>query len=122
MLWKAGSALLPSTARIAVLLASTSGLAFGQTSTSAPISDLCVELNQTAMTQIANGKLKEAEQILLKGIALNPAASNLNYAMAYFYMAQQLPQKAKPYAIALYNADSNNPDYQELFGLLGIQR
>ena len=50
---------------LALLLASTCGQAFGQSLiTSAPIGDFCVELNQTAMTQIANGKLKEAELVL----------------------------------------------------------
>jgi hypothetical protein len=39
--------------------------------------------------------------------------------MAYFYMAQQLPQKAKPYAIALYNADSNNPVLPEFVWAVG---
>jgi hypothetical protein len=48
-----------------LLMASTSGQIFGQSlNTSASITDLCIELNQTAMTQIANGKLKEAELAL----------------------------------------------------------
>jgi tetratricopeptide (TPR) repeat protein len=41
-----------------LLMACTSGRILGQP---APISDPCAELNQTAMTQVANGKLKEAE-------------------------------------------------------------
>lgn len=56
MLWKAV---------LTLLLASTSGQTFGQSSnTPAPISDLCAELNQKAMTQVANGNLKEAELAL----------------------------------------------------------
>jgi len=67
------------------------------------------------------GKLKEAEQILLKGVKFNPGASNLNYALAYYYMTQRLPQKARPFAMALHQIDPHNPDYQELFNNLGIQ-
>jgi len=66
------------------------------------------------------GKKKEAEEVLLSGINLQPNANNLNYALAYFYLSQQLPQKAKPYAIALYDLDPRNPDYQEIFNALGI--
>jgi tetratricopeptide (TPR) repeat protein len=57
MLWKAVLALL--------LMASTNGQAFGQSlNTSAPTGGPCVELNETAMTQVASGKLKEAELAL----------------------------------------------------------
>jgi len=42
-----------------LLMACTSGRILGQTS--APISNPCAELNQTAMTQVASGKLKEVE-------------------------------------------------------------
>ena len=47
-------------------MAWTSGQILAQSlvSVSAPIGDRCVELNQTVMTQIANGKLKEAELAL----------------------------------------------------------
>jgi len=49
----------------ALLMVWTSGHIFGQSlDASAPMGALCVELNQTAMTQIANGKLKEAELAL----------------------------------------------------------
>jgi len=48
-----------------LLMAWTSGQIFGQSSNmSTPISDVCIELNQIAMTQIASGKLKEAELAL----------------------------------------------------------
>jgi tetratricopeptide (TPR) repeat protein len=56
MLWKAG---------LTLLLASTSGQIFGQSlNASAPVGGRCLELNQTAMTQVAKGKLKEAELAL----------------------------------------------------------
>jgi hypothetical protein len=46
----------------ALLIAWVSRQVFGQSSNmSAPISDARIELNQTAMAQIAAGKLREAE-------------------------------------------------------------
>src|SRR5215469_16930771 len=49
----------------ALLMVWTSGHIFGQSlDASAPMGALCVELNQTAMTQIADGKLNEAELAL----------------------------------------------------------
>jgi predicted CXXCH cytochrome family protein len=66
------------------------------------------------------GKLKEAEQTLLKGNGLHPEASNLNYALAYFYISQKMPQKAIPFGMALYALDPQNPEYQELYSNLGI--
>jgi tetratricopeptide (TPR) repeat protein len=48
-----------------LLMAWTTGQIFGQSSNiSAPISAACIELNQLAMTQVASGKLKEAELAL----------------------------------------------------------
>jgi tetratricopeptide (TPR) repeat protein len=51
-------------AGLALLLASTSGQTFGQSLNTFAPGGRCVELNQTAMTQVANGKLKEAELAL----------------------------------------------------------
>jgi len=67
------------------------------------------------------GKVKEAENILLKGIALDSKAANLNYALAYLYLAEKLPHKAMPYAKVLMSIDPQNPEYQELFAQLSIQ-
>ena len=64
------------------------------------------------------GKVKEAENILLKGIALDSQAANLNYALAYLYLAENLPNKARPYAKFLFSIDPQNPDYQKLFAQL----
>jgi tetratricopeptide (TPR) repeat protein len=61
---------MSSKVKLLLLLASTSGQTLGQNpNTSAPIGDLCVELNRTAMTQAANGKLKEAELALTAFLA-----------------------------------------------------
>ncbi len=66
------------------------------------------------------GKLKEAEQILLKGIGLSPQATNINYALAYLYMKQNLPDKARKHAEVLKRNDPQNPDYQVLYQSLGL--
>jgi predicted Zn-dependent protease len=67
-----------------------------------------------------NGQLKEAEKVFLQGIELQPESLNLNYALALFYMTQQQPQKAKPYALVLFELAPNQPDYQRLFQELEI--
>jgi len=66
------------------------------------------------------GKAKEAEQVLLKGYAIDPGALNVNYALAFFYMNQNVPQKAKKHAVVLRERDPNNPEYQALFRSLGL--
>lgn len=66
------------------------------------------------------GKLKEAEQMLLRGFAVDPQAVNINYALTYFYMNQNSPEKARRHAQALKMADPGNPDYQPLFRALGL--
>ncbi|HEX5170332.1 MAG TPA: tetratricopeptide repeat protein [Cyclobacteriaceae bacterium] len=66
------------------------------------------------------GKLREAEEILLKGFALDPQAMNINYALAFFYANQNLPEKARRYAEVLRRTDPNNPEYQGLFRSLGL--
>jgi len=64
------------------------------------------------------GKLKEAENIMIKGHGLNPQSIKINYALAFFYMQQKQPGKARKYVETLYALDPNNPDYQELFRAL----
>lgn len=66
------------------------------------------------------GKLKEAEKVLLKGYGLSPQATNINYALAFFYIQQNIPQKALKFAQVLKAIDPQNPDYQEMFRSLGI--
>ena len=66
------------------------------------------------------GKMKDAEQLLLRGYALNPRTININYALAYMYMSQKLPKKALKHAQVLCALDPNNPDYRELFRGLGL--
>jgi predicted CXXCH cytochrome family protein len=66
------------------------------------------------------GQSKKAEQILLKGYSLNPQAINVNYALAFLYANQNQPQKARLHAEVLRKLDPNNPEYQALFGSLGL--
>lgn len=79
----------------------------------------CVYYNYGLLLQQQN-KLKEAEKILLTGYSLHPAASDINYALAYLYLQEKLPQKALTHAKVLRQADPSNPNYQELFRALGL--
>ena len=65
-------------------------------------------------------RLREAEQLFLKGYALEPQALNINYALAYIYMSEGQPQKARKHAEVLRRLDPNNPEYQGLFRSLGL--
>jgi tetratricopeptide (TPR) repeat protein len=65
-------------------------------------------------------KLEEAEQVLLKGYALSPLAGNINYALVYLYLRENLPQKARRHALVLQKIDPSNPDYQQVFQKLGL--
>lgn len=65
-------------------------------------------------------RLKEAEQTFLKGFALDPDAANINYALAFLYVNQNLPQKARVHAELLRRIDPENPEYQILFRNLGL--
>lgn len=66
------------------------------------------------------GKMQESEQALLRGLTLNPEATNINYALAFFYMNQKDPQKARKYAAVLRKIDPDNPEYQAMFNSLGL--
>lgn len=66
------------------------------------------------------GKLIDAEKILKKGYAIDPLATNINYALAYFYFKQGRRNDAIVHAMVLHQRDPRNPDYQSLFRALGI--
>jgi predicted CXXCH cytochrome family protein len=65
-------------------------------------------------------KMKEAEKILLKGYSINPMAENLNYALAFNYLQQNLPDKAKKHAILLMQIDPTNAQYKAIYNKLGL--
>jgi tetratricopeptide (TPR) repeat protein len=66
------------------------------------------------------GKVKESEKILLKGFSIEPQATNINYALAFLYMQQNTPEKARKHAQILKQMDPQNPDYRTLFQNLGL--
>jgi len=66
------------------------------------------------------GSASEAEKILLRGYSIEPQATNINYALAFLYMQQSNPQKARRHARVLKQIDPQNPEYQTLFRNLGI--
>lgn len=66
------------------------------------------------------GRLKEAEQILVKGYVIDPLATNINYALGYFYVNQNLPEKAMRHVAVLKEMDPENPEYLSLFKALGL--
>jgi tetratricopeptide (TPR) repeat protein len=87
-----------------------------------------VRLNSTHVSLYYNyglllqqqNKVKEAEQLFLKGYALDPQALNINFALTFYYMNQRLPQKARKHAEVLRRLDPGNPEYQPVFCSLGL--
>jgi Flp pilus assembly protein TadD len=67
-------------------------------------------------------KTNEAEKILLKGYKLNSLNLKINYALAFYYLQLNAPQKAKSFADILFRYDASNPDYREIFIRLGYQK
>jgi len=65
-------------------------------------------------------KVKEAETILLKGFSIDPQALNINYALCYLYMSQNVTQKARKHAMILRTLAPSNPEYQTIFKSLGL--
>ena len=65
-------------------------------------------------------KVNEAEQILLKGFALDPHAANINYALSYLYVQLNLLQQARKHGQILQELDPQNPEYADLFRRLGL--
>jgi Flp pilus assembly protein TadD len=67
-----------------------------------------------------NKKFKEAESVLLKGIALNPSNPEIYYALTFVYIQTNNRSKAMQTAIKLKQLDASNPNYQQIFKNLGI--
>ena len=70
----------------------------------------------------ANQKYKEAEAIFLKGIRFSPSTPDLYYGLTFVYIQIGNRTKAQQTAYQLYQMDATNPNYQELFRNLGIQK
>jgi Tfp pilus assembly protein PilF len=67
-------------------------------------------------------KFKEAEAVLQKGIAINPDTPDLYYALTFVHIQADNKAKAQQTASRLKQMDPNNPNYQELFKSLGLQK
>lgn len=66
------------------------------------------------------GDLKKAEQELLKGWKQWPLFENLNYALATFYIQQNITKKALFHANTLWKIAPTNPNYSQIFSEVGI--
>jgi len=67
-----------------------------------------------------NKKFKEAETVLLKGIAIDPSSPELYYALTFVYLQSNDIVKARKAGIKLKQLDPGNRDYLQLFKNLGI--
>jgi Flp pilus assembly protein TadD len=65
-------------------------------------------------------RYKEAEAVLMKGIKLNPTASELYHILTIVFIQTNDITNAKLTANKLKQLDANNPDYIQLFKQLGI--
>ena len=65
-------------------------------------------------------KFKEAETVLMKGIAIEPGLPELYYALTFVYLQSNNTSAARQTAIKLKQLDPNNRDYLQLFQQLGI--
>jgi Tfp pilus assembly protein PilF len=70
--------------------------------------------------QQQNGKTSQAEQLLKKGLLIEPGNPDLNYALAFLYIQSGQTQKAMGPAMVLKKVNPSNPEYQGLFRSLQI--
>jgi tetratricopeptide (TPR) repeat protein len=66
------------------------------------------------------GNSVKAITILEAGLKIDKTSSIINYALAYVYLQNKKIQKAREYGIILKKLDPANPDYQQLFSVLGV--
>ncbi|MCW3089926.1 MAG: hypothetical protein JWP81_995 [Ferruginibacter sp.] len=66
------------------------------------------------------GNSNRAISILKRGLLLYPSDEGLNYAMAFVYIQNKQPSLARPFATVLKQINPGNPDYLQLFTLLGM--
>jgi tetratricopeptide (TPR) repeat protein len=67
-----------------------------------------------------NKKFKEAVAVLQKGLAINPSATELLYALTFVHIQTKNKDKALQTAMKLKQLDPNNPTYQEIYKSLGL--
>jgi tetratricopeptide (TPR) repeat protein len=66
------------------------------------------------------GRVSDAEKVLLKGYSIFPQATNINYALAFLYLNQNQKGKAMPHVQILKSLDPGNPQYQSFFREFGL--
>ena len=66
------------------------------------------------------GNSNKAIKVLEAGLEIDKTSSSINYALAYVYLQNKQIQKAREYGAILKRLDPNNPDYQQLFSVLGV--
>lgn len=64
------------------------------------------------------GMQGKAEEIFMKGLAINPGDEDLNYALAFLFTRRKQIDKARKYIHFLKNRNPDNPEYQALFRLI----
>jgi len=67
------------------------------------------------------GNSRKAIQVLETGLKIDNSSISINYALAYVYLQNKQLQKATEYATVLKKLAPDNPDYQQLFSMLGIK-
>ena len=67
------------------------------------------------------GNSHKAIQVLETGLKIDNSSISINYALAYVYLQNRQLQKATEYANVLKKFAPDNPDYQQLFSMLGIK-
>jgi predicted Zn-dependent protease len=67
------------------------------------------------------GKGDKAALALEQGLKSFPQEESLHYAIAYVYLQNSRPDKARTHVMYLKQVNPNNPEYQQLFSGLGIK-
>lgn len=65
-------------------------------------------------------KFKEAVAVLQKGLAINPSATELLYALTFVHIQAKNKGQALQTAMKLKQLDPNNPTYQDIYKSLGF--
>jgi Tfp pilus assembly protein PilF len=62
----------------------------------------------------------KAIKVLENGLKIDKSSAVIYYALAYIYLQNKQVQKAREYAAILKKLEPANPDYQQLFSVLGV--
>ncbi|HRP33266.1 MAG TPA: tetratricopeptide repeat protein [Agriterribacter sp.] len=67
-----------------------------------------------------SGNVDKAVKILEEGLKTDPTSTRLHYALAFTFLQHKQLQQARSHATILKKLDPANPEYQQLFSVLGI--